>query len=79
MTNNCDMNTKLNNLILQASQTISCDSTCQKEKTQEDLKKKYLDAQMNEASASNQVQTAKKIMLHLLKEPQDIIMFWNQT
>ena len=60
MTNNCDMNTKLNNLILQASQTISCDSTCQKEKTQEDLKKKYLDAQMNEASASNQVQTAKK-------------------
>jgi hypothetical protein len=54
------MNTKLNNLILQASQTISCDSTCQKEKTQEDLKKKYLDAQMNEASASNQVQTAKK-------------------
>jgi len=60
MTNNCDMNTKLNNLILQASQSISCDSTCQKEKTKEDLKKKYLDAQMNEASASNQVQTAKK-------------------
>ena len=60
MTNNCDMNNKLNNLILQASQTISCDSTCQKEKTKEDLKKKYLDAQMNEASASSQVQTTKK-------------------
>ena len=60
MSNNCDMNNKLNNLILQASQTISCDSTCQKEKTKEDLKKKYLDAQMNEASASNQVQTAQK-------------------
>ena len=41
MSNNCDMNNKLNNLILQASQTISCDSTCQKEKTKEYLKKKY--------------------------------------
>jgi hypothetical protein len=60
MTNNNNITNKLNELILQASQTISCDSACQKEKTKEELKKKYLDAQMNEVTASNQVQTATK-------------------
>jgi hypothetical protein len=59
MTNNFNIN-KINDLILQASQTISCDSACQKEKTKEQLKKKYLDAQANEISASNQAQVATK-------------------
>jgi len=58
MTNNYNMTNKLNDLILQASQTISCDSACQKEKTEEELKKKYLDAQMNELTASDQLQVA---------------------
>ena len=60
MTNNYNINNKLNNLILQASQSISCDSNCQKEKTKEELKNKYLDAQMNQSSASQQVQEATK-------------------
>ena len=60
MTNNYNITNKLNDLILQASQTISCDSACQKEKTKEQLKKKYLDAQMNEATASGSLQYAAK-------------------
>jgi hypothetical protein len=60
MTNNYNITNKLNDLILQASKTISCDSTCQKEKTKEELKKKYLDAQVNEVTASNQVNIATK-------------------
>lgn len=60
MTNNYDITNKLNNLILHASTTISCDSNCQKEKKKEELKKKYLDAQLNEITSSNQLQTATK-------------------
>jgi hypothetical protein len=50
----------LNSFISQASQAITCNSDCQKQKTTEQLQKTYLDAQVNLATASNQVQTAQK-------------------
>lgn len=50
----------LNSFISQASQAITCNSDCQKQKTAEQLQKTYLDAQVNLATASNQVQTAQK-------------------
>jgi hypothetical protein len=55
--NNLD---KFNSLIDQATQSISCDSNCQKQRTGDELKKKYLDAQTNLATAPNQVEMAKK-------------------
>lgn len=49
-----------NSFLSQAAQTISCDSECQKQKTAEELKQSYLNAQTNLDSASNQVQLAQQ-------------------
>lgn len=57
---NSDNLDKFNSLIDQATQSISCDSNCQKQRTRDELKQKYLDAQTNLATAPNQVETAKK-------------------
>jgi 4-amino-4-deoxy-L-arabinose transferase-like glycosyltransferase len=51
---------KFNTMIDQATQAITCDSNCQKQMTIDDLKRKYLNAQTNLATAPNQVATAKK-------------------
>lgn len=52
---------KLNSLISQASDTISCDANCQQQRKADQLKQKYLDAQTNLASAPNQLNTAQKL------------------
>lgn len=57
---NSDNLDKFNSLIDQASQSISCDSNCQKQRTADEYKNKYLDAQTNLATAPNQVEIAKK-------------------
>jgi lipopolysaccharide export LptBFGC system permease protein LptF len=51
---------KLNALISQASDTISCDANCQQQRKADQLKQKYLDAQTNLASAPNQLNAAQK-------------------
>ena len=51
---------QFNSLMTQASQAMSCDSECQRKKTAEDLKKKYLNAQTTLATADEQVTTSKK-------------------
>ena len=51
---------KLNSLISQASDTISCDANCQQQRNADQLKQKYLDAQTNLASAPNQLSAAQK-------------------
>jgi hypothetical protein len=51
---------KFNTMIDQATQAMTCDSNCQKQRTTNDLKQKYLNAQTNLASAPSQVSTAKK-------------------
>ena len=47
-------------LMQQANQVITCDSACQKQKTSEELKQKYLASKTNLASADNQVVVAEK-------------------
>jgi len=59
MANSNDLD-KFNSMIDQATQAITCDSNCQKERTIDELKQKYLRAQTNLATAPNQVATAKK-------------------
>ena len=51
---------KFNTMIDQATEAITCDSNCQKQRTIDDLKQKYLNAQTNLATAPNQFETAKK-------------------
>jgi len=51
---------KFNSMIDQATDAITCDSNCQKQRSSDELKNKYLNAQTNLASAPNQLQTAKK-------------------
>jgi len=51
---------QLNSLLEQASDTILCNSECQKERKTEKLKQKYLDSQTNLASAPHLVQVAQK-------------------
>ena len=58
--NNSNNLDKFNSLIDQATQAITCDSNCQKQKSIDDLKQKYLNAQTNLASAPNQVEITKK-------------------
>lgn len=56
-------NFKLNNfnsLIAQAREAVMCDSNCQKQKTAEELKQKYLASKTNLDSAPAQVDLAKK-------------------
>jgi hypothetical protein len=49
-----------NAFLEKASSAIMCDSTCQQQKTAEELKQKYLASETNLASASSQVDVAKK-------------------
>jgi hypothetical protein len=49
-----------NSLMDQASQAMSCNSECQKQKTIDDLKQKYLNAQTNLATAPEQLSSSKK-------------------
>jgi hypothetical protein len=51
---------KLNSLLEQSLSTLSCGPTCQKTKTSEHLKKKYLNAQTNLQTAPIQLETTKK-------------------
>ena len=49
-----------NSFISQATQTISCGTECQKQKTAEQLKQTYLNSQTNLDNAPNEVQVAQK-------------------
>ena len=49
---------QFNSLMTQASQSMSCDSECQRKKTEEELKQKYLDSQTNLATAPDQVSSS---------------------
>jgi len=51
---------KFNSFIQKASDAIMCNSDCQKKRTSETLKQKYIDSKMNLASAPNQVQVSEK-------------------
>jgi hypothetical protein len=59
MTNHFDLN-KFNTLISQASDSILCNSECQKQRQSEKLKQKYINAQTTSAMASNEELTAEK-------------------
>ncbi len=59
MENNFDIN-KFNSFLDQASQAISCDSDCQKQKTEQELKDKYLFAKANLTLAEPEFQLAKR-------------------
>ena len=50
----------INSFIKKATDVITCDSNCQKQKTAEELKQKYLASQTNLHSASTQVDVAEK-------------------
>jgi archaellin len=49
-----------NSLLQQARSAITCDSDCQYRKTSQELKDKYLAAQVNASSGQDNVETAKK-------------------
>jgi hypothetical protein len=49
-----------NSLMNQASQAMSCNSECQKQRTIDDLKQKYLNAQSNVETAPEQLSSSKK-------------------
>ena len=49
-----------NSLMDQASQAMSCNSECQKQRTIDDLKQKYLNAQTNLETAPEQLASSKK-------------------
>ena len=49
-----------NAFLEKAKQAVMCDSNCQKQKTAEELKQKYLASETNLASADNQVAVAQK-------------------
>ena len=51
---------QFNSLMTQASQAMSCDSECQRQKTAEELKQKYSNAQTNLATAPDQVTSSLK-------------------
>ena len=59
MTNQFDLN-KFNSFLDSANKAISCDSTCQQNKTENQLKDKYLSAESNLTLAEPQYQLAKK-------------------
>jgi hypothetical protein len=54
---------KYNSFIEKAQKAIMCDSNCQKQKTADELKQKYLASEANLASADNQVYVAEKNFL----------------
>ena len=51
---------RFNELVLQATDRLTCDSECQKQKTAEQLKEDYLNAQTNLATAPNNVYVSRK-------------------
>ena len=55
--NNLD---KFNSMIDKATKAISCGPACQKQKTSEELKQKYLNSQTNLATAPNNVYVSRK-------------------
>lgn len=59
MTNNFDLN-GFNSFLDKATKAISCDSECQKQQVQQQLKDKYLNAQSNLSLAEPEFQVAKK-------------------
>jgi hypothetical protein len=59
MNNQIDLN-NLNSFLDKATQAISCDSDCQKQKVQQELKDKYLNAQTNLTLAEPTFEIAKK-------------------
>jgi len=59
MTTNFDLN-KFNSFLDQATQAISCGSDCQKQRTEQELKDKYLYAQSNLTLAEPEFQLAKR-------------------
>lgn len=59
MTNQFDLN-KFNSFLDSAAQAISCDSECQRNKTAQQLKDKYLTAKSNLTLAEPQFQVAKQ-------------------
>ena len=59
MTNQFDLN-KFNSFLDAASQAISCDSACQQNKTAQELKNKYMNAESNLTLAEPQYQLAKR-------------------
>ena len=58
--NNLD---KFNSMIEQASQAVTCDANCQKQKTNEELEQNYLNAQTNLATAPNNVYVSRKNLI----------------
>lgn len=54
---------KFNSMIDKASQAITCDANCQKQKTIEELEQKYLNAQTNLATAPNNVYVSRKNLI----------------
>lgn len=59
MTGNFDLN-KFNSFLDKATTAISCDSECQKQKSKQQLKDKYLNAQTNLTLAEPEFQLAKR-------------------
>jgi hypothetical protein len=59
MTNQLNLN-NFNSFLNQATQSLMCNSECQKEKKIEKLKQDYLRAQVNLVSAPNQLEIAEK-------------------
>lgn len=59
MNSQFDLNS-FNTFLDKATQAISCDSECQKNKTQQELKDKYLNAQTNLSLAEPEFQVAKQ-------------------
>ena len=51
---------RFNSFLDKATEAISCDSECQKKKTEEELKNKYLNAQNNLTLAEPEFQTARR-------------------
>ena len=51
---------KLNSLLEQSVNTLSCGPTCQKAKIEKELKQKYLDAQTNIKTAPDKLETTRK-------------------
>jgi hypothetical protein len=49
-----------NNFLQKATEAVTCGASCQREKTTNELKQKYFDAEVNAATAPQQVETSLK-------------------
>ena len=52
---------QFNSFLQKATDAVTCNSECQRNRTIDKLKQKFINAQTNVASASNQFQVAQKI------------------